>query len=542
MSSDLKVRVSADASKMKSGLNEAQAAAKNFANDLKKEFAAAFAIGALVGGVRSAIAHYGDIGDLAERFNISAVALQKLGFAGDQSGTSAEAVARGYSRMRLSLSEAAQQAGDARTVFLAAGFSLEQLQNGSIKGEDALYAISDVIATARSESEQLAIASAIFGNKLGPELVPMLSQGSSALKALGDKAATLDDDMVAVLKRASDSSKELQATFSVAFGLIAVALNAVIALVQTLVYTTVTGWGSVIQASLQLGEVLSYVFRGKFGEARDAARQLVGIVEEGVRDSAKAWAELPDKISGKSPTAAPSAVQKRASSLFLSEEDKKDADTRAKLLSDLFAQEQKLSDARLSSQQRLNALQERHAALMAQAMLDGWATNAALQKRLEASKLLEQIDAERAKVKRDEEKAAEELARKEEQLNAVREQNSAKGETREQAAERLRAREAQLRKEADQSASAEGRADKLIEAEKVRGQLLDLALAGDKSPSFKAPTVDSLRAVGGGSGGIGTVADPALQEARTGNALLREIRDLQKSALKAGTPQALIGD
>lgn len=534
MSSDLRVRITSDSTKLKSGLSEAKAAAKDFASDLKSEFAAAFAFGALIEGVRSAVEHFGNIGDLAERFNVSAVALQKLGFAGEQTGTSLESVARGLGKMRLAMSEAANKAGDARTVFNAVGVSTEQLRDGSLGSEEAFYRVADAVAHASTEAEQLQITTAVFGAKLAGELVPVLALGRKGLEDLGGQAAVVSDTMVAQLKRIDDSNKELKNNFTVLFGYLAIGFGYFVEFVRIAVSAIVNYYVVLQSATVNLGKAIGFALTGQFEKAGAALKQIITDAKEGLSNVKFAADQAHKRLDGKE---AKSETEKKPP-ILQTDDEKKAEEDRLKVLREIEEQETKIEEAKLSGAQRIESMEARRVALLEQAFDLGMKTTAGLQKQLEAAKVLEQIDRERKTLNEKAQKDAEDLAKLKQQEAAGVEANAAKGETAAQKAERLQAKEKKLRTEAVEATDDKTAVEKNIEANKVKGELIDLAL--NKTKSFAAPTVDSLRAIGGGSGAVGPSADPALIEARRGNALLQEIRDAVK-ANKTGTETSPVG-
>lgn len=517
----LRIKVQVDGSQVKSGLDQAKAEARKFAQDIKQEFAAAFAIGAFMEGVHAAVEKFGNIGDLAERFNVSAEALQKLAFAGEQSGTSLESVAKGINKMRLAMAEAASKSGEARDVFNAVGISTEQLQKGEVSAEEAFYRVADAVKHASNESEQLSIVTAVFGNRIGGELVPMLSLGRSGMEDLAKGATVLSGDAVGALKQMDDSSKALKSTFSAAFGYIAIVLHGFVEVVRSIVTTVVAYWVTVGSATEHLGKAIFYGLTGRFGQARNEFKQLVSDIQAGMESVGDTWKELPGRVVGGEKSPEGDGAKRK---ILLTDEEKKDLEERAKLQKEIADAERKAEEDKMSAWERVNALTARHLELMKEAMQVGWDTTAGLQKRLEAARLLEQIERDKKAVAEQEKKDTEDIARMEREYYAAKEANDSKGETTQMKAERLRKKEIQLRQEAEQAPDIKGYHEKTMEAEKVRGELIDMALQKDKK-QFTAPTVDSLRAIGGGSGGVGPSADPQLLEIRRSNSILTEIRD-----------------
>lgn len=536
MSSAIKVKISAETAEFKSGLSEVKTSAKEFASEVKSQFAAAFAIGAIVAGMRSAVERFGDVGDLAERFNVSAEALQRLGYAGEQSGTSMEAVAKGLSKMRTAMAEAATKGGEAAKVFTDAGISAEQLSSGAVGSEEAFFRIADAVSNARSELEQVAIANAVFGSKLGGELVPMLALGRKGLEELGGSAAVLSERMVSSLKQADDSLKDLKNTFTVVLGYVAYAINALAVTVDVAVAAFVSALAVMGRAAVRFAGVLKDALTPGGAGIREGMRDFV---KQSLADMDAAFDVVNDKMT-KARTKLgfgkiEAAPERKGGTPGLAPEDKKAAEEQQKLEAELAAIRRKSDEARMTAQERINALTERHAKLTQEAAAAGLRTIEGLKKQIEAAKVLEELDRETKTRDEKEKRDAEELARIRRQVFDAQDANLEKVKTKAETLAGLSEREEELRKEADAAPDLRTKGEKLIEAERLKGRRIDLERDSRKAPAG-IPTVDSLRAIGGGaSGSIGPSVDASLAEQKRANDLLRDIREHLK-ALNSRSP------
>jgi hypothetical protein len=70
---------------------------------------------------------------------------------------------------------------------LALGFSPEQIAAGTIKATDVFLQLSRAMEVATSDADRVAIATALLGDKVGQNLIPMLQEGrAELLKLFGD--------------------------------------------------------------------------------------------------------------------------------------------------------------------------------------------------------------------------------------------------------------------------------------------------------------------------------------------------------------------
>ena len=124
---------------------------------------------------------------LAKSLGIATDAFGGLAYAADLSGVGDKL---GTSMLRLArmLGDAAGGSKSARDAFATLGIPLRQLEG--IGADQAFYLVADSIQAMKSPADQAAAAVAIFG-KSGAEMLPLLTSGSAAMRALGDEAKAL---------------------------------------------------------------------------------------------------------------------------------------------------------------------------------------------------------------------------------------------------------------------------------------------------------------------------------------------------------------
>lgn len=165
-------------------------------------------VGATVAAVSAAVvrtAHLGDnVGEMAEKLQVGTTELQRLQYAANLSDTPVESLNLGLKSLSVAAYEASQGSAEAASKFAKLGVSIYG-QNGKLKTADVLLGdVSDKISAMPQGMAKLGAASDLFGSRAGKEMIPLLNQGSAAIRELGDEAqrtgAIMGEDVI----RASD--------------------------------------------------------------------------------------------------------------------------------------------------------------------------------------------------------------------------------------------------------------------------------------------------------------------------------------------------
>lgn len=176
--------------------DEAEAAAKRSAERLSKisgglqslaKWAAGASASMLVLAERSASAAAA-IDDIRQRTGASTRDLQRLDFAAEQSGTTIGAVASALRGLDVALVEGAKATGPAHDALRALNLTAAELVD--LPAEQKFATIADALARIENPALKTQIALKLFGGT-GAELLPLLAQGSSGIRALGDEAERL---------------------------------------------------------------------------------------------------------------------------------------------------------------------------------------------------------------------------------------------------------------------------------------------------------------------------------------------------------------
>jgi hypothetical protein len=219
-------------------LNRVQKASENFAADLTKRFTSAFGAMALFDKglalaeaglhfVADSFKKYADIADQAQKAGMDGEDFQRLAAAAEEAGVSMQTVGKAARELRILMKDAASGNQLALEKLKALGYTEEQVRSGTIKTTDIFLQLAKAMEGATSDADKLAIMTAIFGDKVAADLLPLLDQTRAKLRqTFGDTPimsnATLEqmDTMMDKLTRLFHLLQFISATgaFNLLFG------------------------------------------------------------------------------------------------------------------------------------------------------------------------------------------------------------------------------------------------------------------------------------------------------------------------------------
>lgn len=166
--------------------------------------AATAAVAAIVTSTK-AIADQGDaLNKMSQKTGLAVEELSKLQYAAGLSGVSTEALQKGLVNLSGGMVEAATGAGPLAEKYQQLGISLRNT-DGTMKSSGAVLAeLADRFQAMPDGVEKTALATDLFGKKLGAEMIPLLNGGAAGLKAMGDEAEALGLVMNAELAKQSE--------------------------------------------------------------------------------------------------------------------------------------------------------------------------------------------------------------------------------------------------------------------------------------------------------------------------------------------------
>lgn len=167
--------------------------------------AATAAVAGIVAMTKS-VADQGDaLNKMSQKTGLAVEELSKLQYAADLSGVSSEALQKGLVSLSGGMVEAATGAGPLAEKYAALGITLRNA-DGTMKSSGAVLGeLADRFAAMPDGVEKTALATDLFGKRLGAEMIPMLNGGAAGLKAMGDEAEALGLVMSSKLAKESEA-------------------------------------------------------------------------------------------------------------------------------------------------------------------------------------------------------------------------------------------------------------------------------------------------------------------------------------------------
>ncbi len=241
-------------------------------SSLAGTLAGALSLTAFATAIKGSIDLADNLNDLAKKTGASVETLAGLQLAAAQSGTSLEAIANGSKRLATTMVEN-------RAVF-------EQMGISTNDQTEALIQLGDVFAGMQDPVERSALAVKVFG-KAGVDMLPMLMEGSDAIRAMIERGQELSPVTTEMARQAdifNDSLAEFElqmrgVTVSMAAGLLP-KLNETIAAFNDLNKSGAStldmgkGISTVFETIVVLGANVGYVFKQTGNEIGGMVAQL----------------------------------------------------------------------------------------------------------------------------------------------------------------------------------------------------------------------------------------------------------------------------
>lgn len=188
---DILVKMAADMADLRTGFDQGQAAVKKFVGDMgsaidtaKSALAAlgvSLSAGLFAKAIKDSIDFADTLNDLSQKTGVSVETLGGLGYVAGNAGTSLEAVAGASGKLARNMVEAAGGNKEAAAAFKALGIDVETAGGGLKNVDQVMFELADRFVAMKDGPEKTALAMQYFG-KSGADMIPILNQGSAALK------------------------------------------------------------------------------------------------------------------------------------------------------------------------------------------------------------------------------------------------------------------------------------------------------------------------------------------------------------------------
>jgi hypothetical protein len=207
--------------------------------------------------------------DFSQSIGLPVEELSRLGYAAQLSGSSQEELQQGLTRLSAKLADAAGGSKEAAAVFAAMGVKTTD-SAGRLRGAGAVLSeVADKFASYSDGTAKAALAQDLFG-KTGARLIPLLNNGASGLKALGQEADrfgyTLSSEIAEGAARFNDALDKMQAR----------SINTGAAIASALA-PALEQLNKQLESGSTVGTLFQVVLKGIDNIGKDAAASIVNI-------------------------------------------------------------------------------------------------------------------------------------------------------------------------------------------------------------------------------------------------------------------------
>ena len=213
--------------------------------------AAVIGFGAFAVGVKSAIDAADQMGEAAEKIGVTTEALSELAFAAKLSAVEQETLQKALAKVSVDMAKQDS--------------TLKALGITATTADDAFAQLATLFKEMPDGIEKTAAAAKIFGERIGPDLIPLLNRGADGIDALRERArelgVTLSSETAQAAGEFNDSMDEIRYTMDGAFR---VAANDLLPTMQSLAQYMSgpefrEGFGAVISG---IGQIIDFSIRG----------------------------------------------------------------------------------------------------------------------------------------------------------------------------------------------------------------------------------------------------------------------------------------
>lgn len=174
--------------------------------------------GALLGMANKAAAVADNVDKASQKMGVSTDAYQEMDFWASQNGISQGDMEKALGRLNQRIGEAKDGNEKYSGALEKLGVNMKDVEDGTVSTEDAMYQSISALSEMTNEQDKAAMASELFGTKLGRELMPALQDGSLSLEDAKKKAhelgIVLDEESVAAGVKFTDSMDQMKRSLS----------------------------------------------------------------------------------------------------------------------------------------------------------------------------------------------------------------------------------------------------------------------------------------------------------------------------------------
>jgi hypothetical protein len=212
---DVDISVGADTSAAQAGLAQLRNFGSSISSDLMGTFAGTFAVGGIIAGIRAVIEKAHEIHHESARFGIDAEQFQLIGNAAKENGLDLGMVARAMSLLTINsqaaLNPMSKQAEAERLL------SVNAKEFAALNPADRMLELADAYRNSAQGGAEYAAIGTLIGKK-NLEMIPLLVQGSAAIREQSQAMGIMSDKAVENLDKIYKDSKEFGSNLLTAGG------------------------------------------------------------------------------------------------------------------------------------------------------------------------------------------------------------------------------------------------------------------------------------------------------------------------------------
>jgi hypothetical protein len=212
---DVDIEVGSDSSAAAAGLAELRGYGAQIHSDLSGIFSRAIAAGGIVAFLDSVVEKAHEIHHESERFNIDAQQLQEIGNAAQVNGIELNQVARAMNLVEIAAYKAAEGDKAASDALERLGINAQEFYQ--LPTDQKIYAIADALHNATDRGSAYEAVATLIG-KRNTELIPILEQGSEALREQASGMGRFSDSAVEQLEKVHREFEQMKNDLTVVIG------------------------------------------------------------------------------------------------------------------------------------------------------------------------------------------------------------------------------------------------------------------------------------------------------------------------------------
>ena len=210
--------------KAEGALDKATNKVGGFGNKVKKGAKVVAGVSGVLSGMGTAafaatnkmVGGFDNIAKSAPKLGVSTDAYQEMDYWAGQNGLSSANMEKAVGRLNQRIGEAKSGNEKYSNALTNLGVNMDDVKSGTLSTEDAMAKSIQGLSEMTNEQDKAAMASELFGKKLGRELMPALQDGSLSLEDAKKKAEELgiviEEDTLRSAEKFADTWDDLSRT------------------------------------------------------------------------------------------------------------------------------------------------------------------------------------------------------------------------------------------------------------------------------------------------------------------------------------------